>query len=397
MEIRPVRGEELLATAIPLEAETFSRATQPAGQAGRTDRFRNLLPYRDGDYTLIAAEAGTTLAAATAIPMRQNVRGSVCPMAGLASVVTHPAARRQGHMRTLLTRLLGDLRDSGHAVSVLYPFRPSFYERFGYASLTQARTVTFPPAALQPLLRAGPPGEVSWQRAAEGYDSCSSFTEEFLRHRHGFAAFPRHRAARLRDLDDRWLLTARSGGAVAGMVTYRIQSFGGDLVTDPLLVTGPLGRTLLLQFLARYTDQVNSIRMRIAPDETPELWATDMAMTAETRTAFPDAAAPMARVLSLPALAGMRAGPGLAAIEVVGDPFLAGHYLLDGHDGRLAVSQARGPSEVALTAAALAGLVYGVLDPAEIPLRGLGSVPGDAAGQLRALFPGCQPYVVAAF
>lgn len=397
MEIRQVRGEELAATAIPLEAEAFSRATQPAGKAGRTDRFRTALPYREGDITLIAAEAGITLAAATAIPMRQNVRGAVYPMAGVASVVTHPAARRQGHMRTLLTRLLGDMRDSGHAVSTLYPFRPSFYERLGYATLRQPQTVTFATADLLPLLRDGLPGEAGWQRIGEGFGAYCDFTEDFLRHRHGFAVFPGHRAARLRDLDDRWLLTARSGGDVLGMVTYRIQAYGGDLVTDPLLATSPLGRALLLQFLARYADQVSRIRLRAAPDETPELWATDIAICAETRTAFPDAAAPMARVLSVGALAGQPAGPGRAAVEVVDDPFIAGSYLLNGSTGTLEVTRGRGEAGATLTAAGLAALVYGVLGPAEVALRGLGSVPDEVAGQLQALFPRCAPYLVAAF
>jgi hypothetical protein len=182
-----------------------------------------------------------------------------------------------------------------------------------------------------------------------------------------------------------------------GALTYRIGEYGGDLVADALLTTGPLGRTLLLQFLARYLDQVNQIRMMIAPDETPELWLTDFTTRTETRTAFPDSAAPMARVLSLDALDGLPVGPGQAAVEIAGDPFIAGRYLLDGSSGKLEMTRASGRGAAALTAAGLAGLVYGVLDPGEVALRGMGSVPAEAATGLRALFPRCLPYLVAAF
>jgi hypothetical protein len=50
-----------------------------------------------------------------------------------------------------------------------------------------------------------------------------------------------------------------------------------------------------------------------------------------------------------------------------------------------------------LTVAGLSALVYGVLDPEDVGLRGLGAVPADAAEQLRAMFPRCLPYVVADF
>jgi hypothetical protein len=42
-------------------------------------------------------------------------------------------------------------------------------------------------------------------------------------------------------------------------------------------------------------------------------------------------------------------------------------------------------------------LVYGVLDPEELPLRGLGEVPAGAAAELRALFPRRVPYVFSSF
>jgi hypothetical protein len=309
------------------------------------------------------------------------VRGAVLPMAGVSGVATHPLARRRGHVRALLTHLLRESRDAGQVVSALYPFRPSFYARFGYVGLPQVKRVTFAPGDLAALLGTALPGEVRLERIKEGYAAYRALTERLLAERHGFSTAPDYRAVRLRDADT---------------------GYAGDLVADDLLYTTPVGRALLLQFLARHVDQVARVVAMLAPDDMPELWLTDLPAVTEVRTSFPDTPAPMARVLSVAGLAGMEAGPGVVAIEVVDDPLLAGRYLLDGTTGKLEVAATSGAGPTAapgarLTAAGLSALVYGVLAPAEVVVRGLGEVPLDAARQLTALFDRLVPYVFARF
>ncbi|WP_328422462.1 GNAT family N-acetyltransferase [Micromonospora sp. NBC_00389] len=396
MTMHRVTADERLTTSFPLAAYAFE--SSPLG-AARTEEFRDYLPYQSGNRTLIVEEGGSTLAAASAIPMRQNLRGVVLPMAGVAGVATHPLARRQGHVRTLLHQLLDEMRDEGHPLSALYPFRPSFYARFGYVGLPKPRTVTFNPADLGPLVRAELPGEVTWERIRAGYPAWHAFTELCLQQRHGFSVFPDYRAVGLRDRDEYWLLTARVDGAVTGAVTYRIDDHGGTLIGNELLYADPLARALLLQFFARHVDQVERISVQVPPDELPELWLTDLAVHVEARAARPGSSAPMARLLSLDALSGLPAGPGRVRIELTGDRWLAGSHLLDGTTGSLELIGGAGGSAptATLTAAGLSALAYGVLDPAELPLRGLGEVPVDAAAELRGIFPRRVPYLFADF
>ncbi|MEU7609418.1 GNAT family N-acetyltransferase [Micromonospora sp. NPDC049204] len=396
MTIRRVTADERLTTSFPLAAYAFE--SSPLG-AARTEEFRDYLAYNQGNRTLITEEDGVTLAAASSIPMRQNLRGAVLPMAGVAGVATHPLARRQGHVRALLHQLLDEVRDEGHSLSALYPFRPSFYARFGYVGLPKARRATFAPDHLGSLLRADLPGEVSWERIGVGYPAWRAFTERCLRERHGFALFPDYRADGMRDRDEYWLLTARVDGEVTGAVTYRIDEHGGTLHANELLVSDPLARMLLLQFFARHVDQVERVTVQVPPDELPELWLTDLDMHVEARIAVPGSSAPMARLLSLDALSGLPAGPGRVRVELTGDRWLAGTHLLDGTGGALeltADTAGRAPSAT-LTAAGLSALAYGVLDPAELPLRDLGVVPVDAAAELRSIFPRRVPYVFADF
>jgi predicted acetyltransferase len=290
------------------------------------------------------------------------------------------------------------MRDEGHVATALYPFRPSFYERFGYVGFPKPRTVTFSPADLNYFLRLELPGEVAWQRIKDGYDTYRDFTHRSLSERHGFAVFPGYRAVRQRDSDEEWLVTAVIDGETVGAVTYRIEDHAGDLLAGDLLTTGPTGRALLLQFFACHVDQVGRITTTVPANETPELWATDFAAHTEAKIHFPGSSAPMARILSMEALHGLAAGPGRVAIEVVDDPFIAGSYLLSGEDGRLHVTRGRTAATAAtLTVAGVSALVYGVLDPVEVALRGFGAVTDAAATALRGIFPQRTPHLFASF
>jgi predicted acetyltransferase len=390
MKIRRIAPEERYTTAFPLRAYAFAPSPRSLEDLEKTRRYE---PYHKDNVTLVVEDdSGQAVATASSIPMRQNVRGTVYPMAGIAGVATSPLARRHGYIRQVLTQLLGDVRDDGFPVSALYPFRPSFYGRFGYAGLAKERTLSVPPADLGGLLRLDVPGEVLWARAKDGFDGYREVTHRLLPERHGFAVFPDYRAAELRDEDERWIATAWVGGEPVGALAYRITDHAGELIGEQLLHTGVAGHTLLLQFLARHVDQVARVIVDLMPDEHPELWLTDLAMTLSADIGFPDSAAPMARVLSVDALAGLAVGPAHAAVRVVDDPFIAGDYVLDGTAGKLEVTRG-GSGSVTLTAAGLSALVFGVISPEELPLRGWGD--GDPA--LGTLFPRRIPSLVTHF
>ncbi len=387
--IRQVSGDERLHTAFTLYPYAFDQTPS----AGAAEELRGILPFHEGNHTLIVEEGGRTLATAAAIPTHQNLRGTVLPMAGIAWVATHPGARRQGHSRRLMHQLHSDMLDKGHRLATLYPFHPSFYEKFGYVGLPLNRTAAFPPEGLAPLLDVKLPGEVSWQGIRDGFAVYRAFQQRLLSERHGFMFTPDYRAARVLDPADRWLATAMVDGEVAGLITYRIDGYGGCLHADELLYTSALGRALLLQFLAQHAYQVSRVMITVAPDEFPETWATGLTVRTEAETAFPMSPPLMGRLLSIDALRGVRCGSGRVAIEVVDDQLLAGRYLLDGTGGTIDVTTTRTAGEKAtLTVAGLSGLAYGVLDPIDVVARGLGEVSAGAAVELRALLPRCTPH-----
>ncbi|MEV6595585.1 GNAT family N-acetyltransferase [Actinoplanes sp. NPDC051346] len=395
MEIRQVTADERTDTMFPLQAYAFMAS--PWADADRETYARRMVYYRTAT-SLIVEEGGQTLAGAAAFPMRQNVRGAVHDMAGIASVSTHPSARRRGFVRQLMTRLMGQMREQGCAVSALYPFRPSFYGKLGYVGVPRVRTATFAPEGLSHLLGAELPGEVERLPISDGFDEFHALTLRMLRERHGFSVYDETRTAEFRVSPSLWVAIARVDGEVVGAVTYRIDQYGGDLIADDLLTTGPLGRALLLQFFARHVDQVTRIVLTIGVDEVPELWGTDLAVLTQGQVRFPGKCGPMVRLLSIDALNGLHAGADLGVtVDVVDDELIAGRYRISGNAGTLAVEESKDEPQATLTCAGISALAYGVLDPVEVMTRGFGQVEAPAVEALNALFPKKMPYLFADF
>lgn len=390
IEIRRVQGEEMLDTSVPLREYAFS----PSPRTVDLDELRRGWAYQKESHTLVLFDDGRPMAAASVVPMTQNVRGRVLAMAGVAGVASHPEGRRRGYQRRLLARLLADRAETGDAVSCLYPFRESFYERLGYAGLPQLRTVTVHPEQLAPLLRRDLPGSVRLQRIGTGFDEFRRLLRDLQTRVHGLAVRNDNNAARMRDRDDLWVALAYGDdGVVAGAMTYAITGFTEELRAGTLLYRGAAERYLLLQWLARHTDQVGTARILVPVSEPVDDWFTDLRPQVRSREDYP---APMGRVLSITGLAGIGAGDGefTAAVHDATCPWNDGTYRFRGEGGVLSVQPVtEAQTRCVLTIAGLSALVFSGYDPAELTYRAWGDVPAELWASIRAVFPPVSPYL----
>lgn len=88
--------------------------------------------------------AGDTLAAQLeALPLRVQAGAGDVPAAGIAAVASAPRLRRRGHVALLLRHLADELRAGGVPLAILYPFKPSFYRRYGWAIFFERRMYTY--------------------------------------------------------------------------------------------------------------------------------------------------------------------------------------------------------------------------------------------------------------
>lgn len=144
-------------------------------------------------------------------------------MGGVANVATHPAARRKGYVRSLMHQIFGKFADEEIGVSCLYPFKEVFYQRMGYVTLPQAKTIRFDPKILMPTLKMNFSGKVDLVCFEENREEYWLFTEKIQQDIHGMAlfTFPQTNAARESAY---WLAVAKKGEETIGIMWYSLKA-----------------------------------------------------------------------------------------------------------------------------------------------------------------------------
>jgi predicted acetyltransferase len=98
------------------------------------------------------------------------IRGKLLSLGGVAGVTTLPEFRHQGQIRALAKKSLELMRSNGQFISALYPFKFSFYRKFGYEhcfdyySLTSKTQNIAIPQSFQPLKVVEIPREKSFEK-----------------------------------------------------------------------------------------------------------------------------------------------------------------------------------------------------------------------------------------
>jgi predicted acetyltransferase len=327
-------------------------------------------------------------------PMTQNLRGGFFKMGGVADVATHPAGRRKGYVRAMMRAIYQSLADDGYAVSCLYPFRESFYERLGYVTLTQVHKAIFKPEGLAPLLKKELPGRFELKSINEGFAEYRQFLERIQPRLHGMSLFqpPQEEATRDRKT---WLVMAKHKGKIVGIMQYKLTDKMMDqtLKAYDFLYTEPLGKLLLLNWIARHIDQVSNVELWLPPGTASETLYTDI--TPDFGKVF---VAPMGRVINLKKLSGMPIGPGAIRIGLTDEDcdWHCGVWFLSSDQGKLAVEKAQ-KADFDLTIQGLSALIYGVCDPNEFELRGWGNPNPEQQTILRKMFPPASPFIHAMY
>lgn len=351
--------------------------------------------YAAGSRIFASFRNDTPLAMVVTHPMTINVRNAIMPMGGIGGVGTLPAGRRQGHIRALLTTAFETMRKDGQAVSALYPFRESFYERMGYTGWTAPLWVTVNPEHLFPIVRLEKPGSVEHLLIADGFDEWVNFLTVYQKGIHGLSLAGMTRLESVRDENKLWLVLVREGDEVTGAMTYRITGHVRSMVISTLYTMTTAAHYQLLDWIGRHADHVKEARIRLPRDAKPELWFRDLKPGVSTldEEAWD---APMGRIVSIDGLAGIGAGNGEVTIEITDEqcPWNQGTWTLRGANGTLEVTRGgTSTTSATITIQGLSALVFSGTDPETFSYRGWGAVDPETATQLRAIFPPASPYL----
>jgi predicted acetyltransferase len=96
----------------------------------------------------LAERDGRLAGAFRAYALTQHIHGTAFRMMGLASVAVDDTARRRGVGRELCEHAIAVARERGDVLSMLYPFRPSFYNALGWGMTGELHAYRFRPESL---------------------------------------------------------------------------------------------------------------------------------------------------------------------------------------------------------------------------------------------------------
>lgn len=350
------------------------------------------------DRVLLSYVDDVAIAKVAIVPMTTNVRGKVIPMGGISGVASMPAARRSGHIRELMLHAIRDMHKQGEAVSTLYPFKTSYYEKFGYAGWQAPMWLHINPSALSPYLAAPKTGTVKQRRSAEAIDDTATVLVNAQHAVHGMSLFQRSKQDAWMGYTKNWVVTVHEGDNVTAAMSYRNDLDKSELVVSGIFWSTYNGKLNLLDFLARHVDQVKTIRMEIHPGDEPYLWTTlegNMEILTNDEESW---GPPMGRIVNVSGLTGIGVGKGSVCLTVVDHqaPWNSGTFTFTEDDGSLLVHEGGEPTgEVSIHG--LSALVFSGIDAQFLPVRGWGSVSDEAAKQLTRMFPPVTPYIFEKF
>ncbi len=383
MELRKIRDDEREAFAL-LTRYAFSDWTEDEVPPERLAFARPVNVWG------VFAD-GAMASALMCFPAEQNVRSVVKAMGGVACVATAPQYRGRGYVRALMEAAFEEMRKRGTAVSMLRPFRESFYQRFGYVAANSTMRVAFPTEALGRWLAHEPPA--GWAVAASPAREALPELQEFWRRK----AVPRYHGL-IRFLDtseeewrhwvkDKVVAFARANGDPRGLALFKKTGFGhhGKLEVSQFLWTEAEARELLLQHLARHRDQIADVEVRVPYGEPFQQWLEDVARPLVVQIwHFPW----MVRVMDVAtALRDLPAGaPGEIRVGVVDEQcdWNNGVYTLRSEGGRLRAEKIGAEAGIRMDIKALSALAYGTLAPDELERRGWLAGGDDASRELLA-------------
>ena len=327
-------------------------------------------------------DKGQLLSSVRIHDFQQSIRGVLKDCGGIAGVATYPEARTKGFVRQLMQASYKQMHERGQSVSMLDPFKQSFYEKFGYVAANAAYVVQAPIKNL----RSKSDGKKSsdWTierlRAVEEKDTLLKFIREVGPAKyHGYIIFKTIPDGLWKQrVKDSLVVFVRQKGKIQAASRYRIR---GERIKGRwqarLMVFDALWRTReardqLFNFFIRHKDQIDDIIIH-APFETKvDHWFKDVRLKVERKTPW------MVRIVDVIKAIENLPGEGedVITLEITDPdcPWNNGIFSLQSQKGKLSLMKSSGHPTVKASIQALSSLIYGTQPIEELEYHGLISI-----------------------
>ena len=286
MKIRKINNNERL-EILKGDLYAYSRWTNQ-------DLPRSHLTAINPEEILVAEIDGKIVAALQCFNFQQSVRGSLKPMGGIGGVWTYPEYRNQGCVKALMKSAFLEMRMQGICVSMLTPFKESFYSALGYVIANSTHKVNIPIASLSNYLKSNYlklPNQANLLcdrfDATQAKDILANFLYENLRsqtllpHSHGLAItnFSYEQWWHLHR--QKLCVVVKRDRQPVAIAIYDIDSSGNLPMSDRKIEISSLfwtdieSRDRLFQFFASHRDQIHSLKMPLPLGTNVHQWLRD--------------------------------------------------------------------------------------------------------------------------
>jgi predicted acetyltransferase len=238
------------------------------------ERYRET-SYGDGPEIIwVGEESGRLVASCQLHRINHWVSGAEVAAMGLGTVAIAPSHRQRGLAGQMVATALRAAHERGDVLSSLYPFRASFYGRFGYGLAGDTHQYHVPPSALSPD---------EGRSAVEVLDGpaqraeAATFYEIWARTQTGQVRRSERLWDELAGAADRLLVGYR--GTDGRLLGYALASYPTQLPpherylsVEELVWSSPAARRGLYGWLASLGDQWQGIALRALPEHRLEDW-----------------------------------------------------------------------------------------------------------------------------
>ncbi len=200
--------------------------------------------------------------------LKQCIRGVIKDMCGVASIGTYPDCRNKGYVRSLMNASFEYMREKKHSVSMLMPFKDSFYANYGYVNANDKMFVKIPLTSFAHYIEKKSSFQWSYGmiKATEGKNTYISFAKEMIQSIHGFTLFEDicdeewNRASK-----DEIIVLVKKQGIPEAIARYKKKGFieTGEIFVSEMLWKNLDARDKLFEFFARHIDQIVNIMLPI--------------------------------------------------------------------------------------------------------------------------------------
>ncbi|NUN64081.1 GNAT family N-acetyltransferase [Pseudanabaena biceps] len=253
------------------------------------DLPRSHLTAINPDEVLVAEIDGKIAAALQCFSFQQSVRGSLKAMGGIGGVWTYPEYRNQGCVKALMKSAFLEMRMQGISVSMLTPFKESFYESLGYAIANSTNEINIPIASLSQYLKTPKSYNLTCDRlaATEAKDILSNFLYENLRsqslqpHSHGLVITDFNYEQWWHLHRQKLCVVIKRNHQPVAMAIYAIDSSGNLPMSDRQIEISSIfwtdleSRDRLFSFFASHRDQIHSLKMPLPLDTNVHTWLSN--------------------------------------------------------------------------------------------------------------------------